>query len=106
MMSIESGTMLDVMAHIQQSIINILWTRYGTRVQREDYGSLLPELIDAPADEATQLRVAASVFMALATWEPRISVKHVDVKLADSKCGFLIIVTAEVNGKAEKFVLD
>lgn len=106
MMSMIDGTKLNVSEHIRQSINNILWTRYGTRVQREEYGSLLPELLDSPADETTQLRVAASVFMALATWEPRITVNKVHINLNHSKAGFDISVYAEVNGQVEKFILD
>ena len=35
-------------AHIKQSIADILLTPIGSRIQRRDYGSRMPELIDRP----------------------------------------------------------
>ena len=48
MMNTASGRHMAYKQHIHQSIENILFTRLGTRVQREEYGSLLPDLIDMP----------------------------------------------------------
>ncbi|MCV6588938.1 MAG: hypothetical protein OIF57_07920 [Marinobacterium sp.] len=46
-----TGKPLADMAHIRQSITNILTTPIGTRVMRRDYGSVLPDLIDRPTAE-------------------------------------------------------
>ncbi|EPI0348595.1 hypothetical protein HUQ87_001414 [Neisseria gonorrhoeae] len=48
----ENGRGQDTLAHIAQSIRNILFTRIGTRLMREEYGSFIPDLIDMPAGHA------------------------------------------------------
>ena len=76
-MNRETGGAIDTLNHISQSIPDILTTRIGTRVMRREYGSLLPELVDHPFNDATRLRVYAAVVMALMRWEPRISLSSV-----------------------------
>lgn len=67
-----TGQLLTEEAHIAQSIGDILSTPLGTRVMRESYGSLLPELIDQPQGPALDLKLIAAAFMAIIVWEPRI----------------------------------
>ena len=76
-MNRETGAAIGELAHIGQSIADILTTRIGTRVMRREYGSLLPELVDHPFNEATRLRVYAGTVMALMRWEPRISLSRI-----------------------------
>ena len=45
----------DETAHIKQSIADILLTPIGSRIQRRDYGSRIPELIDRPMNHALLL---------------------------------------------------
>ncbi|WP_028696129.1 GPW/gp25 family protein [Pseudomonas cremoricolorata] len=71
------GSSLDLRSHIAQSCQDILTTPIGTRLARREYGSLLPELIDQPQNDATRLRVYAATVMALMRWEPRIRLAHV-----------------------------
>ena len=80
-MSAATGMALGDLDHIRQSIRDILTTRIGTRVMRRDYGSILPELIDHPANPTTQLRLMAATVMALIRWEPRIRVTRVRFSL-------------------------
>jgi len=68
-----TGTELSGKQHVQQSIRDILTTRIGTRVMRRDYGSRLPELIDAPLNRANMIEIYAATAEALDTWEPRVS---------------------------------
>lgn len=75
-----TGAQLDRREHIIQSIGDILTTRIGTRVMRRQYGSLLPELVDQPANDATRLRLYAATAMALISWEPRIRLHRVSVQ--------------------------
>jgi phage baseplate assembly protein W len=72
-----SGKPLDGTAHLIQSISDILSTPIGSRVMRRDYGSLLPELVDAPAHAATRLAVFAATAIALGRWEPRLSLTKI-----------------------------
>lgn len=76
-MNRETGGVIGDLDLISQSITDILTTRIGTRVMRREYGSLLPELVDHPFNDATRLRVYAATVMALMRWEPRISLNRV-----------------------------
>lgn len=73
-MNDKSGTALGGIAHIEQSVADILTTPLGTRVMRREYGSLLPDIIDQPLNEANVMRLYAATVIALARWEPRIRV--------------------------------
>lgn len=74
MMDGTSGRALDEVAHIHQSIRDILTTRLGSRLARRDYGSIVPMLIDQPGNPATQLRLMAATVGAVARWEPRVRI--------------------------------
>ena len=76
-MSRTTGRRLDETAHIRQSIADILTTPLGSRVMRRDYGSLLPELIDHPQNDATNLMLMAATVDALLRWEPRLRIDQV-----------------------------
>lgn len=76
-MTATTGRRVDDVAHIRQSVRDILTTPVGTRVMRREYGSLLPDLIDQPLNGATLLRAYAATVMALVRWEPRIRVSRV-----------------------------
>lgn len=72
-----TGKPLTGTAHIAQSIADILTTPIGSRVMRRDYGSRLPELVDAPLNPATRQLIAAASAGAIARWEPRVRLKRV-----------------------------
>jgi hypothetical protein len=82
-MNRRTGAALSKLEHIAQSIDDILTTRQGTRVERREYGSLLPELVDQPLNPATRLRLYAATAMALMRWEPRISLAQVELVVGD-----------------------
>lgn len=65
--------------HIQQSIADILATRIGTRVQRRDYGSELPRLIDDPVDQRFRVEAYAAVAGAIRRWEPRVTPERIQL---------------------------
>ncbi len=73
-----TGTPLEGLGHLRQSVRDILTTPIGSRVMRRDYGSRLPELVDAPMNEATRLDLLTATVEALSTWEPRLEVLSVD----------------------------
>ena len=72
-----TGKALVGIAHLRQSITDILTTPIGSRVQRRTYGSRLFELIDQPANPATLINIYAAVAEALDTWEPRLLLTHI-----------------------------
>ena len=73
------GPLIEGFAHVQESIACIVTTPIGSRVMRRDFGSRLPDLIDAPANDATLLSLFASVAEALDQWEPRFQLKAIEV---------------------------
>lgn len=64
---------------MRQSVIDILSTPKNSRVLLRDYGSELPDLIDNPQDESTRVRIVGATASALARWEPRLTLKRVQV---------------------------
>lgn len=74
-----TGQRLSGVAHLRQSIIDILTTPIGSRVRRRDYGSRLYELVDAPVNKRTLIELYAATAEALDKWEPRFSVTRVQV---------------------------
>ena len=85
-MSATTGKAIDGDEHLRQSIADIILTPLGSRVLRRDYGSLLTELLDAPANKTTALRVYAAVATALRRWEPRLTLKRVQL-VAGNRAG-------------------
>ena len=78
-MSSTTGRTLDGMDHLRQSISDILTTPVGTRIERRNYGSLLPTLIDHPDNATTRVRIYAAVASALMKWEPRLHLSRVQL---------------------------
>lgn len=67
-----TGQAINELNHILQSVEMILTTRIGTRVMRRDFGSRLPDLLDAPLNAETITAIYAAANEAIATWEPRV----------------------------------
>ena len=73
-----TGTVSDS-DHLWQSVKDVLLTPLGSRVMRRAYGSLLPDLLDAPKNETTRLQ--------------RIALNQVDITYSDAGA-----VTVELSG--------
>lgn len=78
-----TGKRVSGLAHLRQSIRDILTTPIGSRVMRRDYGSRLYELVDAPVNRETLLDLYGATAEALAIWEPRIEVEQVTAESAE-----------------------
>jgi uncharacterized protein len=65
---------------IDQAMRIILLTPKGQRVMRPEFGCRIHDLIFAPNDANTAGLAVYYVEEALAMWEPRITVRHVDVQ--------------------------
>ncbi|AWK14752.1 GPW/gp25 family protein [Candidatus Fukatsuia symbiotica] len=74
-----SGQAISDIAHIRQSISDILITPQGSRVMRRAYGSLLSTLIDSPQSPALRLRMMAAIYSALLRWENRLTLSAIDI---------------------------
>lgn len=79
-MNAQTGRALSGLDHIRQSIRDILLTPIGTRIQRRDYGSLLPELIDQPTGVDVMMQLRAAAVMAITQWEPRVRLLSINFK--------------------------
>lgn len=63
-----TGTLSDT-DHLWNSVRDILLTPLASRVMRREYGSLLPDLLDAPMNATTRLQCMSAVVIALTQWE-------------------------------------
>ncbi len=79
-----TGKALEGIAHLRQSVRDILTTPLGSRVMRRDYGSRLFDLVDAPLNSQTLVDFYAATAEALIRWEPRLQVQQVQARTVDS----------------------
>lgn len=84
-----TGLPIDEDTHLRQSVADILTTPIGSRLERREYGSLLPELIDAPIHEQTIVKLYAASATALMRWEPRLRLTRVTTDTAGGELGSL-----------------
>jgi hypothetical protein len=87
-----TGTLTDE-DHVWQSANDILLTPIGSRLMRRNYGSLVPDLLDAPQNDVTRLQLMSATVIALAAWEPRLALNTVNVSYSPTGA-----VTAEMSG--------
>jgi hypothetical protein len=76
---------------IEEAIDVILGTAPGERPMRPEFGCGINEYVFAPADGATAGRIAAEVRLALARWEPRITVDDVVIAFDVVDAGTLYV---------------
>lgn len=82
---------------IEQAILIILRTAPGQRVMRPEFGCDLHDLVFMPNNSDTASRVGRAVRQALGRWEPRITVRRVDVLPdADDPARLLIDIQYEI----------
>ena len=74
-----TGQPLSGVAHLRQSIEDILTTPLGSRRMRPEYGSQLRRYVDLPVNEGWKSAVQAEVARALGRWEPRLQLERVKV---------------------------
>lgn len=75
-----SGTPLSGIAHLQQSIKDILTTPLSSRRMRPEYGSELPRYVDLPINRGWISAVQAEAARAISRWEPRLKLTAVQVE--------------------------
>ncbi|MER2095776.1 GPW/gp25 family protein [Pseudomonas sp. B21-012] len=73
------GQPLSGLAHLRQSIEDILTTPLGSRRMRPEYGSQLRRYVDLPVNEGWKSAVQAEVARSLGRWEPRLKLERVRV---------------------------
>lgn len=85
-----NGGTAEGAAHLLQSIRDVLTTPLGSRLQRRDYGCLLPELIDQPFNDHTRMQLFGAAATALMRWEPRIRLTRLALSPSDTPGAFLL----------------
>lgn len=83
-MNNQTGKPLGGLAHLRQSITDILTTPIGSRVMRRDYGSRLFMRIDAPITGELIAEIYSDVVEALFNCEPRVDVTQISVVSIDN----------------------
>lgn len=87
----QTGKPITGLAHLKQSIGDILSTRKGTRRERPEYGSDIPRMVDLPISRGWISAAQAEAARAIGRWEPRIKVSRVAVaSIVDGQVTFRI----------------
>lgn len=76
-MDASTGRALTGAQRLAQAAKDILFTPIGSRLRRRLYGSHWPELIDAPDNDATRLRLYAAAADALMRELPDLTVERI-----------------------------
>ncbi|MBS7827399.1 GPW/gp25 family protein [Wohlfahrtiimonas chitiniclastica] len=105
-MSRITGHEIPMNQHIQQSIIDIITTRIGSRVMRREYGSLLPELIDRPANDENMMQLMSATVIALSIWEPRITATFVNFTPVSNAGLVDLEIAATIKESGEQFYMN
>lgn len=79
-----TGKRLSDWDHVQQSIRIILSTPIGSRVMRRDFGSRLPDLVDAKMTDRNILAIYSESAEAINRWEPRFRMRYGSVTRAEA----------------------
>ena len=104
-MNVNTGKTISEIAHIKQSIANILSTPIGSRVMRRDYGSRLFERIDKPINGELIAEIYSDIVEAISTWEPRFEVEQVTLQSID-KGKIVIDLEGSFVKDGQKIVLE
>ncbi|NIA00863.1 GPW/gp25 family protein [Massilia sp. CCM 8734] len=90
-MNRSTGRSIGGLEHLYQSIAKILSTPRGSRIERRGFGSDLYQLVDAPNNPATQVRIYAAAATALMQWEPRLKVTRIGLSIDPAAPGTQVI---------------
>ncbi|PBP42791.1 phage baseplate protein [Pseudomonas syringae] len=74
-----TGQPVSGLAHLRQSIEDILGTPLGSRRMRPEYGSKIRRFVDLPVNDGWKSAVQAEVARSLGRWEPRLKLERVRV---------------------------
>jgi len=99
-----TGQSLDGLAHLRQSILDLLTTRIGTRVMRREYGCGLWQFIDAPMNPRTFALMTERIAVALDLWEPRIKLLRCQITNSNDQGVLWLSMTAKLQVLKSKSV--
>ena len=90
-MNRHTGRSIAGAQHLYQSVATILSTPTGSRLQRRLFGSILHQLVDAPNNPATRVRLYAAVATALMVWEPRLKLTRIGLSMSPDTPGAQVL---------------
>lgn len=86
-----TGHSIENIDHLCQSIHRVLTTPRGSRIARREFGSDLQELVDAPLNPVTRVRLFAATAAALMRWEPRLKLTRIGLQIDASTPGAAVL---------------
>lgn len=105
-MNNQNGRTLEGLAHLRQSIADILTTPIGSRVMRREYGSRLFELTDKPTNSELVVDLYAATAEALDAWEPRIKLQKVSADIVGPEGRIALSLQAQYLPDGKPITLD
>lgn len=74
-----TGGTISGWEHVVQSLQDIFYTRFGTRIMREWYGSFVPNILGRLITTQEVMPFLVAVTSAIEQWEPRYRVTQIQV---------------------------
>ena len=94
------ATKKDVAA-IRQSVLNLLYTRRGERLFDSQLGTNLINLLFEPLSELTAGLIRDEIIDVITSYEPRVSIKSIEVSTNQSLDGFDVRIDFIVIGRED-----
>ncbi|MET0465319.1 MAG: GPW/gp25 family protein [Chitinophagaceae bacterium] len=91
LMSRETGKDITEFNHLLQSVVDILTTPIGSRIDAPEYGANIFELFDRPMGPQWIALANYYAVIALDRWEPRLKILKIQYKMVNSKAGRIVI---------------
>lgn len=97
--SVETATYSDEgkVDLIRQGIIQVVMTNLGERVQEKYFGTDLNVLVFEPSSEVSAAVIRQAIVQSLSTFEPRITLKSVDVTPLNEEAKLQVDISYIVN---------
>lgn len=86
-----TGRVIRGLAHVRQSVIDILTTATGTRVCNRDYGSDWPNIVDGPGNPETVQRLYAATALAVTRFYPQLTLTRIVIDPEASASGSITV---------------
>ena len=100
-----TGKPLSGIAHLKQSVRDIMLTSPQTRIMRREYGCGVRDLVDAPINASSLTSFYASAAEALDKYEPRIRVSRIYGEL-DEENNLILTVEGYYKHDGSEIILE
>ncbi|SIS76467.1 GPW/gp25 family protein [Insolitispirillum peregrinum] len=104
-MDASTGLLLGGVAHIRQSVTDILMTPLGSLLWRPDYGSLIPGALDRPMTPDFVSWVAHEAAIRLRRWEDRWTLRR-SVPLVSRQGQLVLTLEGTLTDTGQLYVFD